>query len=325
MNYLSKSIGSQHFEIAAMQQGLTVKKSGKAIIITNGKRKLRIYNSVIGTPPSFTKIFNRKGASKLLMKALGANVLDGYLFMEKQKADALRYGELVGWPVVVKPDNENKGKGVYVNINNIDELSHYFDIVAGTYGSVFVEKQSPFTKEYRFYCVQGKVLAVNHREPANVVGDGESSIKELVEKKNKERRSRGIEKYPLIVLDNEAERVLEAQGVNASTILKMGEGAYLRLTSNISTGGDSISVMDEIHPSYLSEIEGITKKLSDVFVIGFDVFIDNVKLAADSDNWYICEVNRQPAIRMHVFPWRGAPINIGGFVLDAFFNSRGDV
>lgn len=316
MEVLSENISSVHFEQAAIAKGLSVKRSRKSLLVSDGGRQVKINNSLIGNQSPLTKIFNKKGASKLLMKALGANVLDGYLFNAHERGKALEYAKTLGWPIVVKPDDENRGRGVYVNITSEQDFLKYFDRVSVKYGSCFVENQSAFTDEYRFYCAGGRVLAVTKRVPANIVGNGESTVRLLVKEKNRLKKERG---YPRIKLGAEAERTLAIQGMTLDSVPEGEDVVYLRSTSNISTGGDSVEVMDDIHPSYISALESVFSRLPGIFIAGFDVFIEDMFQPASDENWFVCEVNRRPAVRMHVYPWEGRPKNIGKEVMDMLF------
>lgn len=316
MELISSNISSMHFEQAAIEKGLSVTRSSKSILISDGRRKVKVNNSLIGKQSPLTKVFNKKGASKLLLKTLGANVLDGYLFNAREREKALEYARSLGWPVVVKPDDENKGRSVYVNIESDQDFLRYFDRVAEKYGSAFVEDQCKFSTEYRFYCAGGRALAVTKRVPANVVGDGESSLISLVEAKNRLKKER---RYPRIKLNDEVDRVLDKQGLSLDSVPGKGRTVYLRSTSNISTGGDSVEVMEDMHSSYIDSLERVFSRLPGTFIAGFDVFIRDMHLPASDDNWFICEVNRRPAVRMHIYPWEGRPKNIGKEIMDMLF------
>lgn len=316
MEPITTNISSRHFEQAAIDKGLSVTRSRKSLIISDGKSQVKVSNSLIGKQSPLTKVFNKKGASKLLLKTLGANVLEGYLFNAEERGRALAYAESLGWPVVIKPDDENKGRSVYVNVEGEDAFLTYFDRVAERYGTAFVEKQCEFATEYRFYCAGGRVLAVTRRVPANVVGDGISSVASLVKAKNRLKKER---RYPRIKLDDEVARVLDKQGLSMDSVPDKGRIVPLRSTSNISTGGDSVEVMETIHPSYIEAVEAVFARLPDTFIAGFDVFIREMHEPASDSNWFICEVNRRPAVRMHIFPWEGEPKNIGKEIMEMLF------
>ncbi|AQU81883.1 MULTISPECIES: ATP-binding protein [unclassified Halomonas] len=321
MEFYSKNLSAQHFAERAVVRGLQVKsgRSGNYLVISDGKKRLSVTKSLLGCQSTFTRIFNNKGASKLYLKSLGASVLDGNLYLAAEADRALAYAEAIGFPVVIKPDNENKGRGVYVNVER-ENFYDFFELVSQRNGSAFVEKQCDFTDEYRLYCVKDKVVAATQRLPANVTGDGERSIEELVEAKNLERKKRGYNKYPKIKLDDEVFRVLSKSEYSLKSIPNVGKRVFLRSTSNISTGGEGIDVLGKIHSSYIKSIESVMEKTPYAFLAGFDVFIRDVLKPASKDNWYICEVNRQPAVRMHVYPWIGEPRFVGDFIMDAYFD-----
>ena len=94
-------------------------------------------------------------------------------------------------------------------------------------------------KEYRFLVIGDEVIGVLHRVPANVVGDGVSTIEELVREKNKDPLRGTGYRTPLekIRLGETEELFLKGQGKTRTDIPKKGEIVYLRENSNISTGG----------------------------------------------------------------------------------------
>ena len=97
------------------------------------------------------------------------------------------------------------------------------------------------------------VRAVAYREPANIVGDGISTLEQLIDRKNV---GRGDDyKFPLlkIKVDDEVTRHLNAQSLTIHSVVPSEEKIYLRKNSNLSTGGDSIDVTDTM-PSFYKEV-----------------------------------------------------------------------
>ena len=151
------------------------------------------------------------------------------------------------------------------------------------------------------------------------IGNGESTIEELVSEKNKDPlRGKGY-KTPLekIKLGEIEEMFLKNQGLSFKSIPKNGEKIYLRENSNISTGGDSIDFTDKIHPSY-KEVALKSAKAVKALICGVDMVIDNIEEEAKEKNHGIIELNFNPAIHIHCFPYKGENRKAGEKILDLF-------
>jgi glutamate--cysteine ligase len=172
-------------------------------------------------------------------------------------------------------------------------------------------------EEYRFLVIDYIVRAVGQRIPANVVGDGESSIEQLVQIKNTDpRRGTGHRKPLEIIQLGEVEcRELNRQGLAVTSILPAGRRIFLRQNSNISTGGDSIDVTDLVHPSYKAVAEHAARVIGSRLT-GVDVIAQSISDPADVGNHGIIEMNFNPVLFMHELPHTGPGQNVVNHVLD---------
>lgn len=226
--------------------------------------------------------------------------------------------------LVIKPNNSNFGKGITIFNNgyNEQELIKAIQYALKEDSTILLE-QFISGKEYRFLVIDNEVVGVLHRRAANVVGDGNSTIKQLVEEKNKDSlRCKGY-KTPLEYLNlGEIEiQFLKEQGLNIDSIPKMGERIYLRENSNISTGGDSIDFADEVHESY-KQIALEAALALDVKISGIDMMIDDINVPATQMNYAIIELNFNPAIHIHCYPYRGKNRSIGDKIIKLLFKDN---
>lgn len=243
--------------------------------------------------------------------------------------DSLRDAEkavrnYVGMPIVVKPKSTNFGLGISIFPNGAKEaeLMQAFEVAFQNDSTVLVEEFIN-GKEYRFLVIGDEVVGVLHRVPANVIGDGNSSIRELVEIKN-EDPLRGVGyRTPLekIKLDEPARLFLEQQGLNFDSIPAGGKTVYLRENSNISTGGDSIDYTDMM-PEKFKEIAVAAAKAVEAKICGVDMMLENYSDEASS--YGIIELNFNPAIHIHSYPYKGTERNIAEKVLNllGFMNNK---
>lgn len=224
--------------------------------------------------------------------------------------------------IVIKPKSTNFGLGISIFPGEYsrEDYDKAVEIAFREDSSILIEEFMT-GKEYRFLVIGEEVVGILHREPANVIGNGESTIEELVFEKNKDPlRGKGY-KTPLekIKLGEIEEMFLKNQGLSFKYIPKNGEKIYLRENSNISTGGDSIDFTDKIHPSY-KEVALKSAKAVKALICGVDMVIDNIEEEAKEKNHGIIELNFNPAIHIHCFPYKGESRKAGEKILDLLFN-----
>ena len=224
--------------------------------------------------------------------------------------------------IVIKPKSTNFGLGISIFPGEYsrEDYDKAVEIAFREDSSILIEEFMT-GKEYRFLVIGEEVVGILHREPANVIGNGESTIEELVFEKNKDPlRGKGY-KTPLekIKLGEIEEMFLKNQGLSFKSIPKNGEKIYLRENSNISTGGDSIDFTDKIHPIY-KEVALKSAKAVKALICGVDMVIDNIEEEAKEKNHGIIELNFNPAIHIHCFPYKGENRKAGEKILDLLFN-----
>jgi cyanophycin synthetase len=161
---------------------------------------------------------------------------------------------------------------------------------------------------------------VAERIPAHVVGDGRSTIEELIEITNQDpnRGDGHANVLTKITIDKTALNVLEKQGYELTSILAHGEIAYLRATANLSTGGIAVDRTDEIHPENVWIAQRVAKLIG-LDIAGIDVVTEDIRKPLKEVDGVIVEVNAAPGFRMHVAPSRGLPRNIAAPVIDMLF------
>lgn len=215
--------------------------------------------------------------------------------------------------LVVKPHNGIQGRNVHVGIETYDEFETAFNNVARSRGRVLVE-QFRAGIEHRCLVVDNAVVAVTARRPASILGDGQSTIAELVGSKN-ENRGRI---HTQLELGATELQVLNKSEYQPQSVPPEGERVYLRLTSNIHTGGDALDATDELAPEEQEMIERAARSIPGLRIAGFDVLLPREDQEEDA-RASILEINANPMISMHHFPWEGTPRDVAGAVLDSMF------
>ncbi|MEB3886465.1 cyanophycin synthetase [Lyngbya sp. CCY1209] len=226
-----------------------------------------------------------------------------------------------GYPVAIKPLDGNHGRGITLDITTWETAEQAYDAAstASKTRSVIVERF--YTgRDHRVLVVNGRVVAVSERVPAHVVGDGKSTIEELIEATNRDpRRGDGHDNVlTRIVVDKTVLSMIQEAGHTIDSVLPEGEICFLRATANLSTGGSAIDRTDEVHPENIWLFARVAKIIG-LDVAGIDVVTPDISKPLRDVDGVIVEVNAAPGFRMHVAPSEGLPRNVAGAVMDMLF------
>lgn len=259
-------------------------------------------------------VMENKLVTKKVLAEHGIKVPNGdeYDNLENAMDNINKY---VNKPIVIKPKSTNFGKGITI----FKDGSSYEDILkaikfAFEFDNLILIEEFIKGKEYRFLVIDDETVAILHRVPANVVGNSKNTIKELVEEKNKDSL-RGIGyKTPLekIKLDQSVNLFLKQYNMDENSVPAEGQTVYLRENSNISTGGDSIDYTDDIFDKY-KNIAVDAAKAVNAKICGVDMMLENYK--DPNSNYAIIELNFNPAIHIHSYPYIGTERNIAMKIL----------
>ena len=233
----------------------------------------------------------------------------------------LSEAEYIGYPIVIKPQYGNKGKGVFLNIRNEKELLKAYSEVKKNYKDIIIEKYHT-GKDYRVCVINYEVVAVSLRLPPKVVGNGCNTLQELIKILNSNPlRGEDHEKYlTKIKIDEEVQSYIKEQGYTLSSVLAKGETVYLRKNANLSTGGEAMDCTDLISQENI-EVCVNTAKALNLDICGIDVCIDDISKSI-KDFGIIMEVNSAPGLRMHLHPSFGKARDVGGKIVNMIYDSN---
>ncbi len=225
----------------------------------------------------------------------------------------------IGYPCVIKPIDGNHGKGNTTNITDWEMALKAF-AAAKEYGrSVIIEKYITGF-DFRILVINYKFICAALRTPASVVGDGKNTIQYLLDEVNKDpRRGYGHEKVlTQITIDQFTQKMLDEKGYTLETVPAKGELVLLKPTANLSTGGTSTDVTDEVHPANIMMCERIAKIIG-LDICGIDIMATDLRTPVKENGGAILEVNAAPGFRMHIDPSVGLPRNVAEPVVDMLF------
>ncbi|RZJ96688.1 MAG: cyanophycin synthetase, partial [Brevundimonas sp.] len=259
-----------------------------------------------------------KAQAKALLDAIGCPVARGAVV--RTADEAVEAAGRLRPPVVLKPLDGNHGRGVTTGLTEADDIRAAFGLAAAHSRRVIVEEQLPGT-DHRILVVAGQVVAVAERVPAHVVGDGVSTIAELVDRVNADpRRGEGHAKVlTRIRLDDAAAiDILAKQDLAVDAVPEAGRFVALRTTANLSSGGTAVDRTDEIHPENASIARRAALAVG-LDVAGIDMLAPDITRSIRETGGGIVEVNAAPGLRMHLDPSEGQARDVAAPIIRMMF------
>jgi cyanophycin synthetase len=307
------------FAFAALERDIPVQSQPGFLQLGWGEYSKRLNSSFTQqTPTIATSIAKNKFQTSQLLLGSGLPVSPSGITNDIKSATSL--AEKLGWPVVVKPLNQDKGRGVVSNIKDITELHQSFP-VAKKYSpqGVLVEKHVE-GDDHRLLVFNGKMQVATLRKPGGVYGNGKDTIDSLLDKLNSDPR-RGTDDRSMLIkldMDNEALACLSEQNLTRESIPESGEFVQLRKIANISKGGTAIDVTKSVHPDNKILAERAARVVG-LDIAGIDFLCPDITRSWREVGGAICEVNAQPGFRVH---WLGDPErDLNGEVVNWLFEN----
>ncbi|MGG0219367.1 bifunctional glutamate--cysteine ligase GshA/glutathione synthetase GshB (plasmid) [Bacillus mycoides] len=325
--FTDMELSTQILMFDAIQQGIqldVLDRQDQFLILKLGNHVEYVKNGNMTSKDSYISplIMENKTVTKKILQQHGFRVPIGEEFNDIEKA-LCSYDLFARKPFVVKPKTTNYGLGISIFKEagaSYEDYQKALTLAFKEDSSVLIE-EFVYGTEYRFFVLDDKVHAVLLRIPANVVGDGTHTIEELVLQKNLDSLRGMDHRTPLesIQLGELEVLMLKAQGYRKDSIPTSGEIVFLRENSNISTGGDSIDVTDQISDDYkkiaVDAVSALGAKIS-----GIDLIIENTEVPAANKNAYgIIEANFNPSMYMHIYPYKGKSRRLTMHVLHYLF------
>ena len=241
--------------------------------------------------------------------------------MVRSADEAVAVAARIGYPVVTKPLDGNHGRGVGLELRNEQDVRDGFEkAIRQTRSGIVVLESFVTGNDYRVLVIDGRMVAVAQRMPAHVIGDGEHSVRALVDITNRDpRRGIGHEKVlTRIKVDEAAEQLVRRQGYGLDDVPPSGTVVKLAATGNMSTGGISIDRTMEADPDNI-EIAEEAAQVVGLDVAGIDFLAPDIAQPVRETGGAIVEVNAAPGFRMHTHPTEGEPQYVAKAVIDLLF------
>ena len=283
-----------------------------------GKNQVRFRATMTDKTSSIAvDLASNKDETKKMLTDAAIPVANGMCISEISEIETVI--NRVGFPLVFKPLDGNHGKGASINVKTKAEALVAFEHAKKYSRKIIVEKFiSGF--DFRILVINHRFIAAALREPAHVIGDGVSTIEQLIALENQdERRGYGHENVLTeISIDRETHDELSKLNYTLETILEKGKKCHLKGTANLSTGGTSTDVTDIVHPNNIFIFERISRVIG-LDICGIDVMANNLNEPLEVTGGVVLEVNAAPGFRMHLAPANGLPRNVAAPVIDMLY------
>ena len=194
--------------------------------------------------------------------------------------------------IVVKPAMGEQGRGISVGVRTPGELDQAIERARKEGGHIVLEQLCD-GQDLRIVVIGYKVVAAAIRRPAEVTGDGQSTMAQLIERQSA-RRAAATGGESRIPTDAETLRCLADQGLDMESVPEDGQRAQVRKTANLHTGGTIHDVTAQLHPTLRSAAESAARALR-IPVVGLDFLVP----APDQEDYVIIEANERPGLANH--------------------------
>ncbi len=289
---------------------------GNLVQLGHGAAQRRIWTAESDQTSAIAQgIAQDKDLTKELLASCGVPVPEG---RDVESADdAWEAAQDIGLPVTVKPSDGNHGRGVTLELSDEDDIRTAYALARAESGDgdVIVEQFIAGT-EHRLLVVGGKVVAACRGEPVHTTGDGQSTLRALVDALNQDPRRGPEQQYPLdrIDLDKPAVRLeLKRQRVTPDTVPALGQQVLLQRSGNMA-----IDCTDEVHPD-VAYHACLAAKIVGLDIAGMDMVMADVSRPLKAQGGAIIEVNAGPGLLMHLKPTVGMPRPVGMAIVDHLF------
>ena len=263
-------------------------------------------------------IASDKDLTKTLLRACGVPVPQGQVVDSPEAA--WEAAQDIGLPVVVKPSDGNHGRGVTLDLRERADIEAAWHVAEPEGSDVMVERFVP-GDEHRLLVVGGKVVAAARGELVGITGNGQSSVRELIDAQlNSDPRRGHEEEYPLEIIDlatdAKAQLELQRQGLDADAVPAAGRHVVVQRNGNVA-----VDCTDDVHPE-VAYIAQLAARVVGLDIAGIDMVAQDISKPLHAQGGAIVEVNAGPGLLMHLKPAVGAPRPVGKAIAEHLFPSQ---
>lgn len=294
---------------------------GNLVQLGQGRHQRRIWTAETDRTSAIAgNIAHDKDLTKSLLASCGVPVPEGQVVDSPEAA--WEAAQEIGLPVVVKPSDANHGRGVSLDLSERADIEKAFSVADAEGSEVMVERYV-LGDEHRLLVVGGRVVAAARGESLSVVGDGRSTVEQLIDSQlNSDPRRGDAEEFPLetIRLDREPvmRLLLERQGLSGEAVPAAGRRVMVQRNGNVA-----IDCTDDVHPEVAHAVT-LAARVVGLDVAGVDLVAQDIGRPLQTQGGAVVEVNAGPGLLMHLKPATGLSRPVGRAIVDHLFDEGGN-
>lgn len=296
--------------------------SESLVQLGEGARQHRIWTAETDETSSIGEdIAQDKELTKKLLRNVGVPVPHGRVAETAEEACSV--AREIGFPVVLKPRDANHGRGISFDLRTCAEISDAFDLALrensdGTTG-VIVETFAR-GQAHRLLVVGNRLIAAARGQNDVVIGDGRSTLAELIEEVNRDplRGENYTDLLGMIKLDEVSLAMLKRKGLTPESIPAAGQEVVVKVNGDLTT-----DVTGQVHPA-VAERAVLAAQTVGLNIAGLDIVAEDIGRPLEEQGGMLIEVNAGPGLLMHVEPLYGHPQPVGDAIVELMFPSGAD-
>lgn len=275
------------------------------ITFKGGRIRYFRYNTLDLNPVGASDVAKDKDYATFFLKKMGYPTVPGKAFYSKEWCAAIgskrnvdaayAYARSLNFPVVVKPNEGSHGTGVFLVHNKLQFYKAMRFIFKND--RVALVQKIVRGKDYRIVVLDGKIISAYERIPLSVLGDGRSSIQQLLKKKQKQFLA-GSRDTRIKIDDIRIAHKLRVQKLSLHSVPERGIRIYLLDNANLSSGGEAIDVTQSIHPEFKKIAISITRDMG-LRLCGVDLMVAGT-IEESPQKYWVLEVNAAPGLDHYV-------------------------
>lgn len=289
---------------------------GNLVQLGHGINQRRIWTAVTDQTSAISQsIASDKHLTKSLLQSCGVPVPEGEEV--DSAAQAWETAQDIGLPVVVKPTDANHGRGVFTDLSTQTDIEQAYAAAREEGSGVLVEK---FIRgnAHRLLVVGRKVVAATRGKTLTITGDGNLSVRQLIEAQiNSDPRCGSEETFPLepVILENEPVTQLELtrQGLSADSVPVADQLVLIKRNGDLA-----YDVTDQVHPE-VAAAAALAARVVGLDIAGIDLVVEDISRPFKAQGGAIIEVNAGPGLLMHLKPAEGQPRPVGAAIVEHLF------
>jgi cyanophycin synthetase len=294
---------------------------GNLVQLGYGSKQRRIWTAETDRTSAIAEsISSDKDLTKRLLTQCGIPVPEGQIVETADQAWAS--AQDIGMPVVVKPLDGNRGWGVSLDVNTEDGVRKAW-VAADKEGSGVLVERYVRGDEHRVLVVGDRVVAATRGETACVVGDGTSTVEQLIDSQiNIDPRRGDAEGYPLDIIRLHSARgemsllEIQRQGLEPDSVPAKDRIVVVQRNGNLNN-----DVTDLVHPD-VAAVATLAARVVGLDIAGIDIVTQDISRPLEETQGAIIEVNAGPGLLMHVKPAVGQPRPVGKAIVEHLFGAN---